>query len=211
MNFSSLKIKVLLTVFFIVITTTGIAQAFEANVFIGSNNSKINGIYNEGYWVISPQFGAGVKTEINNNYCIRIEIKYLQKGNNSIPNNATDYNVKLDYLEFPLLIEKTLPKRIFNLNIRKEIKFIGGFAIGKLISTKEKDYNIIIEEEKRDPFNQYDFTGQIGIGIGINKHISFESRFSLSLIPIRIETGSSPYIKGKQYNNSIGVIVAYTF
>lgn len=77
MNFTKLIIKIILITFCLSIVTTGMAQIFDAGVIVGFNNSKNDGIYNKGYYVIGSQLGEFIKISISENSRIKQEVQYI--------------------------------------------------------------------------------------------------------------------------------------
>jgi len=199
----SKKQSVFLIVFLMIFTCPEYskAQKFEAGVLSGCSINKINGLINSGFFRLGVQGGIFASASIGKNSFLRIEVKYSQKGNNSIPYNSQDFNIYSQYMEASLL---------FGYSISRNIYTISGLSYGYLFSYKEtigdQEYPAYLKT-----MSKFDYSGVVGLGYHISKNLSVEARYSNSLFPIDKYSVKSGYITGNLYNCALIGLLVYKF
>ena len=145
-----------------------------------------------------------------------MELTYAQKGSRAaggqLPRLAndrntvlTDYRIKLNYLEVPVL---------FNYFDRHKSNFGAGILYGQLVKSKEtyRDQTGALYENdaKLFPFRKYDLNLVLNGNIKVWKKFFFNLRFNYSLLSIRSQYN---YLTGRpqQFNNTWCTRVMYMF
>jgi hypothetical protein len=129
---------------------------------------------------------------------------FIQKGSkhNSDPENGdlSYYYLGLNYVEVPVLFQYHQKKFTFEL----------GPSFGYLISNSE--FNELGEVYKPLPFNSTDIGGGIGISYSLLKNLSFNWRYSYSLLPIRdFQSHATIWNNPGQRNNVLAFTLNYRF
>lgn len=194
--------KKLVLIFFLLIFTSQLfSQAFGGGILAGLSASQLDGDNWGGYHKAGLTFGVYTYTKFNKFIDAQLEIRYIQKGSNS---NSKEQEVfylsKLNYVEMPVFLKYSFLNK-FTANI--------GLAAGYLQkSTEDKDG---IGDEPADPaFNQFEFSGLLGVEYKITDNIFFNVRFNYSILPVRSHPGDQTFYLNKgQYNNVLTFTVHY--
>jgi hypothetical protein len=179
------------------------AQRFQGGLIVGMNASQVDGDTYAGYNKIGFTVGAYTYTSLSRMTDIQLEIKYTGKGARK---KTTEYDPskfvnQLNYIEIPIILRFKTGSRI---------DFEGGLAYGYLFNnTMKDDYNT---EKIEGLFNTSDFSGLVGILYKMNEKISLSMRASYSLLTIRDDLQSIPYLKSRGvYNNVLTIAFYYKF
>ena len=186
---------------FVFLSSSLFSQTFGGGAIAGLSASQLDGDNWGGYHKAGLTFGVYTYTKLNKFIDAQLEIRYVQKGSNS---NSKEQEIfylsKLNYIELPLFLKYRFLNN-FTANI--------GLAAGYLQkSTEDKDG---VGDEPADPaFNQFEFSGLIGIGYKITDRIFFDVRFNYSILPVRSHPGDQTYyLNAGQYNNVLTFTVHY--
>lgn len=200
---------ILFVAIMILIAAPTSAQRFSAGILLGGNLNRINGLINSGYKQLGFQAGLFVWTRIKVNGFMRIEIKYSQKGNNSIPDSDNDYEIVSRYIETPFLLGYNLPRNLLGLKFSQKLFLMTGFSVGYLVNYSEKFGFTQRPMNTPNAINKYEIAGHVGFGFKILKSVSAEVRYSSSIIPIRKYSDNYIYINGNQYNNVLSGLLTF--
>jgi hypothetical protein len=184
---------VLLFIAFLLTKTTQ-AQIFNAGISAGINISQIEGDGFAGYNKAGPAFGVFVNTFFSEKLAGQMEINYSVKGSQRQPalENPEYYRIDLRYIEIPLLARYFLPSGFVAE---------GGLSGGYLFKSGEKDE--AGEIPVTHPFRKTEFAFVGGIAWLVSDKISFNPRFSYSLIPVRKHAGGGTYRLNRGQNNNV--------
>lgn len=186
---------------FVFLSSNVFSQTFGGGAIAGLSASQLDGDNWGGYHKAGLTFGAYTYTKLNKYIDAQLEIRYVQKGSNS---NSKEQEVfylsKLNYIELPIFLKYHFLNK-FTANI--------GLASGYLQkSTEDKDG---IGDEPADPeFNQFEFSGLLGVGYKITDKIFFDIRCNYSILPVRSHPGDQIFYLNKgQYNNVLTFTIQY--
>jgi hypothetical protein len=203
--------KSLLTLFFLVISSSIFAQKFEGGLLAGFNGSQVRGYaYSNGFHKLGFVGGAWVLTDISDKIYLSGEIKYNQKGSRQNPNKKNGYLLyvyRLNYIDMPLLI---------GYRYKDYLSFFGGVSFGYLMNSSLRDN---YGEDKNYDGNLHSY--EIGMFVGAKvdfdrlvernwaSKLTFDIRFQFSAMSIynRNYLFYSPY---GQFNTLISTSLYYT-
>jgi hypothetical protein len=186
------------------------AQRFKGAVMGGMTLTQVDGDEVYGYHRVGGHLGAAAILPINN-FDITLELNFTQKGAYQKPQYNADtatgeYDLRLNYLEIPLLVHYT------------DKEFIGaglGFSYGRLVGFQEIEHGGLQPPYSDEvPFNNDDFNVLVEAQIRIWQRLKFNIRFSYSMAKIRTRTYSFPGRDDwtrKQYNNVLTFRLVYVF
>ena len=193
--------KTFLIIFISLSSYFGYTQTFGGGAIAGLSASQLDGDNWGGYHKAGLTFGVYTYTKLNKFVDAQLEIRYVQKGSNS---NSKEQEVfylsKLNYVELPLFLKYHFLND-FTANI--------GLAAGYLQkSTEDKDG---VGDEPADPaFNQFEFSGLIGVRYRITDKIFFDVRCNYSILHVRGHPGDQTrYLNKGQYNNVLTFTINY--
>lgn len=198
--------KISLITLLLLVCIIGRPQSFKGGLLAGLITSQVDGDTYSGYNRAGINAGGYVRLNLSKNFDWQMEMKFAQKGSHKKANfdigDYTDYRLRLNYLEIPLIIKyKYKPK----------INFDAGLGVGYLASSKWKDdYGVL---DGGAPFNKYEFSYHIGGNYQVLPRIAFNIRYSYSLFPIRTGIEGQRYImlQWGQFNNVLSFSFYYQF
>jgi hypothetical protein len=196
--------KNLIILFLLLFTSTLYAQEFEGGLLGGFTGSQIDGDTYGGYNKLGLTAGAWVRRNMKNKQSWQLEIKYINKGasNNYTSLKQVYYKVALSYIEIPVF---------FQYHFYKVYSAEFGLASAYIFSGKI-DGDGSGYKDPVTPFNQFDYSGLIGLNYYVTKTICVNMRFSYSLIPIiKLQSTIRPnyFLDKGQYNNLLCLSVYY--
>ena len=168
------------------------AQKFDGGFTLGISTSQVGGDNLAGFHKAGLLIGIFANKNISELLRIQMEINYIQKGSNNPDINNYDHpnylkeDISLSYVEIPLLIQ---------YNIKDKLKIEAGNFIAFLNNGYYNDLNGKIPNNT-NPFINYDIGLIIGIDYQYSEHISLNTRFSNSILPI----GAEDYKNQNTYN-----------
>lgn len=191
-------------------------RLFFGGLVLGANYTQVDGDNFAGYHRVGLNAGAILYVNIGKPFSVSMELLYAQKGAraglsqlpklmNDQSGVITDYKIRLNYAEIPILI---------NFFDAKKNNFGVGISGAYLGSSKEtyRDGNgaIFEQEAKLFPFKKSDFNIVLNGGAHIWKGLIINLRMQYSLVSIRnlsnILTG-----RQQQYNNLVSTRLVYIF
>ncbi len=198
----------LLFAFFNLCTFYGFAQfdadndnTFLGGLIAGTNFCQVDGDNFAGYHKVGWNVGAVVYTKLAENLTASMELLYSQKGSragvNQVPKLAndrntiiTDYRIKLNYLEVPILL---------NYYDKRKSNFGAGLSLGRLSSSREiytdGDGHTYENDAKLFPFRKLDLNMVLNGNAHVWKGLFLNLRFQYSLISIR---SAYNYVTGRE-------------
>lgn len=193
--------KTLLILIILATSQIGFTQTFGGGFFGGLSASQLDGDLSGGYQKAGLSFGIYTNVMLNKYVDAQIEIKYIQKGSNSQNEDPTlSYVSKLNYIELPIFLKYRFLDK-FSANI--------GLAVGSLQKATE-DKGGYGDEPAYPEFNQFEFSGLVGVEYKIIENLLFNVRFNYSILPVRAHPGDQTYFLNKgQYNNVLTFAVYF--
>jgi len=197
-------VKSILTLFFLFVSFFAGAQTFRAAPIVGFNMAQLDGDNLAGYHKMGFHGGAKVFARLNKNFSLGFEMLYSEKGsrrNRRIYFQGEDFEVKLTYVEIPLLI---------HYMDRNGMAFGTGFSYNALLDTAGFTYGPNNPLNEPVEFKPWDITWIADLLYLINDHYGINIRYSYSLLPI----GSYEYSEfrnGRVSNNLLTFRFLYLF
>jgi hypothetical protein len=191
-------------------------RLFFGGLIFGANYSQVDGDNFAGYHRVGLNAGAVLYVNIGKPLALSFELLYAQKGAraglsqlpklmNDQSGVITDYKIRLNYAEIPLLI---------NYFDTKKNNFGLGFSGAYLGSSKEtyRDGNgaIFEQEAKLFPFKKFDLNLVLNGGAHIWKGLIINLRMQYSLASIR-NASNSLTGRQQQFNNVVATRLMYIF
>jgi hypothetical protein len=166
-------------------------RTFFGGLEAGGNFSQVDGDNFAGYHKAGWNVGVIVYTKLEDQFAASMELLLAQKGSRAsqqqLPRVAndqntilTDYTIKLNYLEVPILL---------NYFDKRKSNFGAGFSYAQLVGSREIYKNgqgaIFETEAKLYPFRKFDASFILNGNAHLWKGFFLNLRFQYSLIPIR--------------------------
>lgn len=179
------------------------AQHFMAGVSAGPLCSDVQGTdiidYDNDFLKVGYSVGAFVNREFGEKNIVQIEINYIQKGTEQLPdsNNNGYFKFTLNYVEVPLLIRHrihfNLNRKFYN-NFEWELGVSGGYLFS--YNYTSSGYSLPIAAGS---LNKIDVSVLGGINYILPKGFYFGVRYSNSVIPV-IKHSAIPIQSFSSYN-----------
>ncbi len=185
-------------------------RQFHAGIAAGISATQYDGDTYSGYDKLGLNGGGFVNTSIGEKWDLQFEILYFQKGAKKLPHfdkgDYSEYLLKLDYIEVPILLR---------WNLSDKFTAEGGLGIGRLIRQyEEENYVPKPVSSMNAPFTNTEFSYDLGVGYKIIPNLSFNWRFTYSLFTMRGERpkwlGIYSYFAG-EFNNCMAFTLRYSF
>lgn len=163
------------------------AQRFKPGIIAGLAITDIVGVdpWDEDYKKIGLTLGGLLSTSLSDRNSVQFEILYTQKGSLQQPdssiNNYKYSKISLDYIEIPLLFKHSFK---FNLSGRMidGTYFEVGPSYGRLVRLRVNSDFLIFKDV--DLFKKNEIALNLGVGYNFGDKISFNVRYSNSIIPV---------------------------
>jgi len=199
-----------ITVIFVVFALySASAQSFRGGIMAGLSTSQVDGDTRGGYHRAGLIAGGYVGFDISKKIAWQMEMKFVQKGSYQgiNPNDSimsTSYDLRLNYIEMPLL---------FKYQYKDRLAFEAGLGFGYLISHKENSEYGPIYPNNIHPFHKFEIDYQIGGSYQLLENLYFNIRYSYSVLPIRQDINGARRILFQigQFNNVIIFSFYYQF
>lgn len=209
----------LISILFLALNHTLSAQRFKGAVMGGMNISQVDGDEVVGYNRVGGHLGLAAILPIKK-FDVTLETVFNQKGarekqqydyfdSASGYQYTGEYNLRLNYVEIPVLAHYTDKERYtFGL----------GFSYGRLVSYSEIEHGGQLPPYSDTvPFNKNDYNILVDLQVRIWKQLKFNARFAYSLAPIRERTYYDVIYKTKdpwtrnEYNHLFTFRLVYVF
>lgn len=191
-------------------------RTFFAGLTAGTNFAQVDGDNFAGYH--KPGWNAGVVVYANliEHLAGSLELSYAQKGSRAaqsqLPKMAndqstvlTDYRIRLNYLEVPVML---------NYFDKRRSHFGAGIAYAQLASSKEsyRDTfgNLYEQDAKLYPFRKMDLSFMLNGNAHLWKGFFFNLRFQYSLLSVR-NAHNDLTGRAEQFNNVWTTRLMYIF
>ena len=206
-------LKIFICFVLLLATNTAISQNIKGAILFGTNISQVDGDEVFGFKHYGFNVGASAIMPLGDSkWSIALETTYSQKGAYEkydpagIDSVYPYYNLRLDYVEVPVVIQYT------DKNI---ITFGTGLSWGRLIEFNEIEHGLKVQwENTYGPYSRSDIDWLADLRFRVYERLHFNIRYSYSLSKIRTRT----YIKPqgttwdrRQYNNIITLRLVYIF
>ena len=204
-----MKIKQILFLLILSITTSLNAQKFQGGIVGGIAATQVTGDKLSGYNHPGAQFGVFTQLALSEKSALRLSMYYIQKGSRK---NASDvdldsYVQRLNYIEIPLMYQfKPFSKQ-------PKLSFNAGLSYAYLFSSTDIVDGDKVPSYSVDPRYSYDFSIHGGGAWKFTEKWSVALTYSYSILPIRgMPSGSNmAHHDRKQYNDVVLISVLYYF
>ncbi|MCX6290137.1 MAG: porin family protein [Bacteroidetes bacterium] len=178
------------------------AQDFHAGVIAGMTTTQVDGDRLSGFNKAGLVFGGFVNRKLSESTSLQLEIMFIQKGSRKPPTNDDPslYEIHLNYFEVPVL---------FKFIVVPKFEFEAGASAAALVFSEEDNENGQLQTLV--PFNKIDFCAHAGFNYPFTDHLTFNSRFSYSIVPIRRFYQGYYWADGAQFNNQLTFTLHYQF
>jgi hypothetical protein len=205
-NFVRMKKTGFILIFLLIVAMHSYGQnRFKAGLRFGISTSQVEGDGYRGFNKFGLDAGLTLNAKINDKWSSQFEILFIQKGSkhsysDSTGSNPDFYEMRLNYVEVPLLLNYKQKKFTFEI----------GPAFGYLISARE--YNYYGEFPSLTPFYSTEFSCIAGVHYQLFKKLGFTWRYSNSILPIRkYASGASFWFNPGQINVVLALTATYQF
>lgn len=176
---------------------TAQSQRFRAGLIGGAVASDIDGFAALGhrggdFYKAGVTFGGMVNAKLSDKNSFQFEMVYIQKGSYTgkpdSANNYTYYQIKLDYIEVPIIFRRQMHIQINNRSTDR-FAFEFGPTFGALINIKQnglfyQDGLYVSGLFKDDDFKRTDIGLTAGISYNFLDRFYFNVRYQNSLLPV---------------------------
>ena len=187
----------------VTLSITSYSQQFEGGFFGGFSASQIDGDTYSGYNKLGFTAGAYATRELNRNFNLKTEVRYIQKGaNKKVTENSMSMDkTKLQYAEIPLLAQY-----FYNSKIFMEAGLVPEFL---LASAEDLGYGYA---DPTKPYHLFSLEGALGAGYFLSEHFAAGARYTYSLLPTRDHASGQIFrLNLGQRNNVISFSLYYHF
>lgn len=178
-------------------------QAFHGGVSAGFVASQLDGDNLGGYHKPGFRAGGWVNTQLGEFFLLQLELEYFQKGSKISERELQKtryYHSRLNYVQLPFLARIQLYPKIYGE---------AGLAAGYLESSAE-DKDGYGFTDPSPLFNEWDFSGILGLVYKFNETWMGNVRLNYSILPVREHPGEQVYwVNRGQYNNAVAFSVFY--
>jgi hypothetical protein len=187
------------------------AQKIRGAFILGANLAQVDGDEVYGYKKWGWNIGPSAMLPLGKNFSLQLETLFSQKGayqkySNQYGDSTPYYNLRLNYLEVPVLL---------TYNDRDIFTAGSGFAWARLSDITEVEHGKAISwTNKRGDYYRDDLLWIVDLRFRTYKRLHFNVRYSYSLSPIRFRTYSPPTGVSwdrKQYNNLLSFRMIWIF
>lgn len=176
---------------------------FAPNLHAGFVGTQVDGDGFSGFNKLGFQIGLGIDTKLSDQIDIGFEINLLQKGSIRRPdpenNDYRKYKMALLYTQIPVFVR---------YHVNDKMAFLAGPAFGVLLSAREFNFDGRIPTDPK--FNTFELSAILEFQYRLSDKFTAGIRTNRSLLPIRTRGEiESNFLKGKQYNMTLGLYVYY--
>ncbi|MDP4281489.1 MAG: porin family protein [Bacteroidota bacterium] len=199
------QLQLLFSIILVLTTITSSGQRFNGGIFAGGDVSQVDGDTYQGYHKAGVLAGGMVSLRVSPESSFQMEIGYIQKGSRMDSNDYQTYQMKLHYMEIPVLYQYTFAKRM---------SWETGPAVDILVGSQELSNGFEIPEDHAVKFRPVTLSGIIGISGYLTHHLKANIRVNYSLLSIRDGLGNGyrrVLLEKGQYNNIISFSLYWDF
>lgn len=213
--------KYLIFLFLILFFHSVKSQSFYAGINLGATISQVDGDNFGGYRKIAPSGGIYVRNTFNNpQWGTSIGILYKNKGSRDVKrdeddNIISDYAIKLNYIEIPLMFNYNIKKisipGIIDYNLKRDLYLEFGISYGYLVKGGEYFEDI---ENPTKTFKKHEIATHIGLLYRFSEHFLLNYRFSYTFAytPVYPHPGGQVRLLNRGlYNNNMSLSLVYEF
>lgn len=187
-------------------------NTFNLLFMAGLTPSQVHGDAYSGFNKLGAMGGVGVESQFSEQWAANLSFLFIQKGSrknqNPEKNDITYYYLNLNYVEVPLLLTYNQRKFLFDIGVS------AAYLINYYEASDAGNFTGMY------PFNNFDYSVKIGLGLNISPKWFVNFRSSNSFIttrPNRIKQSiyfnniiARTFNKG-YYNNILEFAVGYRF
>ena len=172
---------------FLLISLNLSAQTFRFGAITGLNACKLSGNDNSAYNYVGFKFGGRIATDLHRQVRTSIDFLYSRKGNivNQTPSNLiTNKNIRLDYIEVPIMISLMDWMDDPDEEEYYRLHFTFGVSLSKLVNyrvTDNRDFDVT--EQQSFYKNKISLLG--GLVYYVNEHLGINVQYSNSFTNIQ--------------------------
>lgn len=184
------------------------AQSFDGGVIAGVVTSQINGDGFGGFHQIGWTAGVFGRIPVETYSSWQFELKYSLFGAHSDSQYETPMDIRLHYVELPVMYRSDLSEFVINGKTLDYITLEIGLSGDFLVGNKQSAYNDGGYENPNWLF--FSVTGNLGIQFDINDRLGFNIRSMNSLTPCRLHYDVPLLSFRHYYNIALQATVIYT-
>lgn len=148
------------------------SQEFYGGLVVGGTMSQIGGDARGGYHKAGVVGGAFAGLNLNSDFDIQMELKYIQKGSFSgdLENDFyAPFLIKLDYVDLPVVVSYNLNKiNINNVNM-KWLKLEFGLSLDVLVKARQEIQGQYVQAS--DPWRRLVVNTVLGVRFEVSENI----------------------------------------
>ncbi len=152
-------------------------NVFNVLLTAGVTPAQVHGDMYSGFRKLGGMGGVGVETIFNEKASMNLSFLFIQKGSqknqNLEKNDLNYYYLNLNYIEVPILVTYTQKKFLFDLGVS------AAYLINYYEASEAGNFTGMF------PFQKYDFSVKVGLGLNINPKWFVNFRSSNSFITTR--------------------------
>ncbi len=188
---------------FSLLAIASFGQRFHGGAMGGLAATQLDGDQLGGYNKPGVRLGGWVNTRISPNLILQLELEYLQKGSKiseqELQNRQSYFHCRLNYIQVPLVAKTNLMPRLVG-----EAGLAAGYLTEALIDDDGNGFREPEDLDNQRPFNQFEFSGLVGINYELGKNFVINVRFNYSLFPVRAHPGGQKFwLNRGQFNNAM--------
>ncbi|MBK6984886.1 MAG: PorT family protein [Bacteroidetes bacterium] len=153
------------------------SNAFNLLIMAGVSPSQVHGDTYSGFHKLGGMGGVGVESVFNEKASMNLSFLFIQKGarknQNLEKNDLNYYYLNLNYVEVPILVTYTQKKFLFDIGVS------AAYLINYYEASEAGNFTGMF------PFQKYDFSVKVGLGLNISPKWFVNFRSSNSFITTR--------------------------
>lgn len=207
------EVRFLGLLFLVLFSISAKSQPFYGGIALGGVTSQIDGDHDNGFHKAGFTIGGFAGLELSDIIEAQFEIKYIQKGSKSAADDPKHIDIRLDYVELPLVASANLG--FLNINGRKLdwLNVEAGASVDVLAHTNQKNNgaNEVTSRWKRFcvngilgvKFNIADKKFQIGMRVITSINSAYAGNFS--------DFGAFRFGQWGAFNDVLELVMYYRF
>jgi hypothetical protein len=187
------------------------AQTFHGGLLAGFSATQVDGDSYAGYNKAGLQAGVFVNTRLSDRFFAQLELKYTGKGAKKTVSSLDPevYMLALHYIDMPVMVDAKI-KEFASVEI--------GLMPAYLFAANGEDNAGKVPRENLVSFKKFDFLFLTGVNIRLLEKLTFNVRYSYSMLSIRkIDTPGNYYNwfahlfgrKAGDFNNCLTMALYY--